>query len=468
MDGREPPEIIAEVPRPDTAGRRILWGALLAGTGLSLAASAAVAFRTLTLGSADGGWVYGYGPLLSPAVFGVACGAAAAALVLLRLTVRQRLAAGWLLAIWIGAAFGLHAAIRTLAPDPLERLFRSDAANSFYSVSLRHAPLEMLGRFNRIRHDAPPHARSNMPGKVLLLHALGTLSTRADVLPWLVVLVSSLGAIPAFLFARALFDDVRSGLFGAVLYLFVPAKLFFFPLMNTVTPAIVLACAWVLVWWLKTGSPVRAAVLGASLYAMVLFEPLPLVIGLLFLGLCVRAWARGVVSGERVILGCALGALTFIAMSEAVRVATGFDLVRAFRQIGDHAVEFNREAGRPYAVWMRANLGEFAFGTGLAQVALFAGTMVVTLGGGGRWRDRVLAAPATVCLSLAAVLAAVDAIGINRGEVLRLWIFLACFFQIPAAWACARLGGVAPIALVVGTSILQACLGTAMVRFVVP
>ena len=73
-----------------------------------------------------------------------------------------------------------------------------------------------------------------------------------------------------------------------------------------------------------------------------------------------------------------------------------------------------------------------------------------------------------LCLGSAAVLLATDAIGVNRGEVIRLWIFLGCFFQIPAAYVCARLDNRAALVLVLAVTILQATLGTAMIGFIVP
>ena len=66
------------------------------------------------------------------------------------------------------------------------------------------------------------------------------------------------------------------------------------------------------------------------------------------------------------------------------------------------------------------------------------------------------------------MLIAVDLIGVNRGEVIRLWIFLACFFQVPAAWACSRFNGAGAITVVVAASALLVALATAMIRFVVP
>ena len=79
-----------------------------------------------------------------------------------------------------------------------------------------------------------------MPGKLLLIDALQQVSARADVLPWLVIGISNLGAILLTCFVRDLFDDSRPALYAALLYLFLPARTFFLPLMNTVTPLVIL------------------------------------------------------------------------------------------------------------------------------------------------------------------------------------------------------------------------------------
>jgi len=71
-------------------------------------------------------------------------------------------------------------------------------------------------------------------------------------------------------------------------------------------------------------------------------------------------------------------------------------------------------------------------------------------------------------LSLGGVLLAIDLSGVNRGEVTRLWIFLECFFQIPAAYACTRLHSRTALMLILGTTLLQGALGASMIAFVLP
>jgi hypothetical protein len=72
------------------------------------------------------------------------------------------------------------------------------------------------------------------------------------------------------------------------------------------------------------------------------------------------------------------------------------------------------------------------------------------------------------CGAILAMVAAADLIGVNRGEVSRLWIFLACFWQIPAAYVCRRLDSALAFNLVLLTTLLQNTLGTAMIAFIVP
>jgi hypothetical protein len=307
-----------------------------------------------------------------------------------------------------------------------------------------------------------------MPGKVMLVYALRLITSSTEVLSWLVVMVSNLGAVFIYLFVRELFADRRAALYSAVLYLFVPAKLLFFPLMNTVTPVVVLACACILLRWLATGRWQWAVALGVSLYALVFFEPLPLVIGVLFAVLSLRAIAIGQISWRRYATQTLVVVIVFVAAAEAVHVATNFDLFQALRHTSAHAVEFNATEQRPYRVWILGNLEEFLFGVGPCQAVLLAGALLSGLRGHRSWRVALTQPIATICAGLLAVLVAVDLIGINRGEVIRLWIFLACFFQIPAAWACSRFNGAGAITLVVAASALLVAVATSMIRFVVP
>jgi hypothetical protein len=451
------------------AGARVLWTSVIAGAILSVIVCGLIARQSLVLGSAGAGWFYGYQQPFSLRFLAVFLLVAAPACALLFLPAPRPGLHEWVLVVlWLAVAGGAQWLLRSVAPSTLESLFTSDGASSFYGFAQQQSWLDVLGHFGRVTRGAPLHAQGNMPGKVTLVYAFQLATTSPNGLAWLMVAASSLGGVLMYVFVKGLFQDRRTALFSAILYWFHPARLFFLPIMNAVTPAVVLGCACLLVWWLRTGRTVAALLLGVALYALVFFEPLPLVIGLLFAALSWRSIAAGEIAAQRFAVQAAIGLITFIATSELVYAASGFELVQALRLTAGHAVAFNAAAGRPYEFWILENPAEFLFGVGVCQAVVFGGAAIAVLRGRSPLRERLARPIAALCVGLLAVLLAVDLLGINRGEVIRLWIFLGCFFQIPAAFACARLPGPTAMAIVLACAALQATLGTAMIGFVVP
>jgi hypothetical protein len=459
---------------PETANagrlsRQALWDWLGVGSLASLFACYAIATQSLILGSTEGGWTYGYLAIFSQRALMVAVAATAISAGLLFGARAGATRREWPLVLaWVAVGLGLQALVRSVTPFSVERIFVSDGANAFYGVTQHFRAGVVLGDFDRVRALWPLHAQSNMPGKLMLVYALRNLSREPVVLAWLAVIVSNLGAPLMYSFVRELFSERRIALYSAALYLLVPAKLYFFPLLNAVTPVIVLACAVLVLKWLRTGKAAYAAVLGVALFGLVFFEPLPLVMGLLFALFVLRALWLGQIAWSRLLSQIGVGLAAWLVTYGSVRLLFGFDLVSAFRQIGEHAVRFNAEAGRPYPIWVWANLGEFLFGMGVCQAVVFWAALVDGFRRGDAWRDSLTRPMTVLCLGMAAVLLVTDAIGVNRGEVIRLWIFLSCFFQIPAAYVCARLDSRAAMMLVIAVTVLQATLGTAMIGFILP
>ena len=454
---------------PGLLSDRALWEWLVGGSLVALFVCYNITTRSLILGSREGGWTYGYVEFFRARtmIISLIASAFSAGLVFsIRPGATRR---DWPVVLaWIGLALGLQALIRALTPFTFERIFISDNANAFYGVTRDFTASSVLGDFDRLRASWPTHAQSNMPGKLMLVHALRNLSQKPAVLAWLAVAVSNFGAALMYLFVRELFMERRIAIYSAVLYLLVPAKIYFFPLLNTVTPVIALACAVLVLKWLRTGHALYAAALGAALFALVFYEPLPLVMGLLFAFFVIRALWLGQISWLRLLTQIGVVIATWLTTYGAVRLLFGFDLLSALRQIGEHAIRFNEEAGRPRSIWIWENLREFFFGIGVCQAIVFCAALVEGLRHGDTWRERLTRPITVLCVGVASVLLATDVIGINRGEVIRLWIFLACFFQIPTAYVCARLGTpIAPM-LVVAVTAMQAALGTAMIGFIVP
>jgi hypothetical protein len=131
-------------------------------------------------------------------------------------------------------------------------------------------------------------------------------------------------------------------------------------------------------------------------------------------------------------------------------------------------MEFNDSAGRPYAIWLGANLWEFTFGFGFCQALVVVGALAYGFTKPEGWSERLSQPLMSLTIGLLAVLAATDLIGINRGEVTRLWIFLAALFQIPTAYVCAKIAGPAALAVVLGVTALHTAVAASLIRFVVP
>ena len=235
---------------------------MLGGTVVAAAVCCAVATEALLLGSPRGRWHYPYVQPLALTPFLAAFGVSVPVLALLR--IRARSAAGeWsLIVAWIALATAAHAALRALTPFSFESIFTSPGANAFYTVTLQRPLSAVLSSFVQARDAMPLHAQSNMPGKLVLMYGLEMVTVSPAVLPWIMVILSNLGALLMYRFVRQLVEDHATALYSAVLYLFVPAKLFFFPLMNTITPVIALALACLIVEWLKTARLAWAVAIG--------------------------------------------------------------------------------------------------------------------------------------------------------------------------------------------------------------
>jgi len=220
--------------------------------------------------------------------------------------------------------------------------------------------------------------------------------------------------------------------------------------------------------WLSNRSWVYAALVGIAAYGLLLYEPLSLAIGALLAALMARSMWQGNVAVSKVLAQIITIGAAFLMTHAAMYRWFGFDIIQVFQQLAADAMNFNAQAQRPYSIWVWENLHEFLFGAGVAQVALFAAALIAGLWRAGSWKERLTEPITVVSAGVLTVLLAIDLIGVNRGEVIRLWIFLACFFQIPAAYVCARLESRAALALVLTLTILQCAFGTAMIGFIVP
>ena len=448
----------------------VVWSLVLGAATLGLGVT--VALQRIEFGSTAGGWVFRYLGPLAPRVVLIGLAAGVATAVVYEAARRHvvawpRLVVPAVLAGGVLAQLGLHA----LSPYGLAELLVSDVATGFHAAAARSQPLETLTAFDRIAGRLPMHARVNMPGKILLFHALGALTSDPRLQAIAIVVLSSLaGALLYAVVARAC-GDRRIGLDAMALWLLVPSKVAFHPLPNVVSPLPAMIAVWCMGRFLDSRRIVWAVGAGVAAYATALFDPLALWIGVAFTPLLADAVAsRGVrVRSVAVLVAVALGALA--ACHVAMVLATGFDVVARLVAMSGIVREFNVRWSRPRDVWIVANLKDVVLALGPAvSLALLAAvaTALGRIGGAVRAGEPRRAWAPGPALAIAAflVLGALDAICLNRGEVARLWIFLYLPMQVAVAWWASE----RPLtrATIVGSTVAWTAVTVATVGYCVP
>lgn len=203
------------------------------------------------------------------------------------------------------------------------------------------------------------------------------------------------------------------------------------------------------------------AAFGAALFVMVFFEPLPLVSGFIFLGML---WHALSYDGKRLkdygrAAAAAIGA--FFAVYVVLRLALSYDFFANLAYMVHDARRFNA-TGRPYRVWAVTDVIEFATAIGAASTVILLGAFA-----NGEWRTWSSRITVLAVTSLATI-AIVDLLGLNRGEVTRLWIFLAAFVAIPIGTRLAASRSLLPLAIVILSLAAQTSVEAGMIAFVVP
>ena len=428
--------------------------------------------QQIEFGSTAGRWTFRYLGPLEPRVVLIALVAAVAVAVVHEVARRHVAVRPWLVvpAVLAGGV-GMQLALHALSPYTLASLLVSDVATGFHGAAARTSPLEVLTNFDRVTSQLPMHARVNMPGKILLFHALRALTPAPHLQAIAIVVLSSLAGLALYAVVAWAFADRRIGLDAMTLWLVVPSKVAFHPLPNVVSPLPAIAAVWCMVRFFETrniGWPLAAGVLA---YVTLLFDPLALWIGVACAPLGLHAVASRDVR-PRAIVGLvvlALGALA--ACHAAVVLMTGFDVVKRLGEMVEIVRDFNQRWARPRDVWIVANLKDvvLALGPAVSAAAVAAGVAALWQLVRATWtRDlaRAFAPGPLLALPALAVLGVLDAICLNRGEVARLWIPIYLPLQVAAAWwASDRLPGRS--ALVVGT-VAWATITIATVGYCVP
>jgi hypothetical protein len=181
---------------------------------------------------------------------------------------------------------------------------------------------------------------------------------------------------------------------------------------------------------------VHLILLGISIYFLVLFEPSPLVAGILFIGIFIHSIVQKRISLKELISVLLIPTGSFLAVFILFIIIFHFNLLQSFQYVMNDATNFNMNAGRSYQIWLRENVKEFFFSAGLPVMMIFIYFVINMF---SEWKTSGInilrrSIDKIYTLSLILTFCVVLFLGINRGETTRLWIYLAVFFQVPAAF----------------------------------
>jgi hypothetical protein len=397
--------------------------------------------RNFVFGSALGNWVYPY--LTSIPIFPLWIPLIVLLLLGLSVFIGSKLIQSYeritLFLLFLNAVF-IQSLIRMVYPFSLGSVVQSDSANSFYTPAMSFSAVEILSKFIALAPSFPLHARSNMPGKILLFELFKLFTSSPEVMGYLIIIISSLGALLLYGICKRLFHNNQAAFYALTLYVLIPCKLFHFPLLNTVTPVLMLVCFYLFVIYLEKKNILIAWLLGAFFYLLILFEPSPLITGFVFLGILICAIREKRFSIKDFYRLFINAFLAFLVMHIIFYLGFSFNIFSSFLYILKDATNFNIIYERGYLIWLMENSREFFFGVGIPVMIIFiymTTSILVqtkTLASLSHWSlENVFV------ISLLVTFLVLLFSGINRGEVIRLWIYLAVLFQVPASIFIAKI-----------------------------
>jgi hypothetical protein len=354
---------------------------------------------------------------------------------------------------------------------PMDVLIRSNDDTSFYTVASQYSPADILSHYQTLAPTFIGHARSNMPGKIFFFEFLSLFTTSPQVMGYLIIAISTFGGLLLYGISKRLFQDKTVALYAFVLYTLLPCKQDFFPILNTVTPVFILLSLYLLIVYLDSKNILYLILLGISLYALVLFDPSPLVTGILFVGIILFALIQKKISIKNLIAIIGIPVLSFAAIYLLFYAIFSYTLWQSLHFVFLDASDFNVRANRQYTLWLRENVKEFFYGAGLPVMMIFIYSIFTFL---SQVKEEIKnishwAVENIYLVSLTLTFLIVLFLGINRGEVTRLWIYLAVFFQIPVAvFMAKKVKSNTLFFVVAGTLIVQNIITLMKVGFIIP
>jgi 4-amino-4-deoxy-L-arabinose transferase-like glycosyltransferase len=176
---------------------------------------------------------------------------------------------------------------------------------------------------------------------------------------YLVILLSTYGGLLLYGICKKLFNDKQTALYALIFYALIPCKLFFFPILNTVTPVFILLCLYLFLVYIEGKQILFLWLFGGTLYLLILFEPTPLVTGLVFIGIILNAIGEKRFSKKDFLRLLIFPTLAFLVVYLFFLVVFSFNLLHTLQYVLSDAVSFNSRDNRSYWIWAAENPKEF-------------------------------------------------------------------------------------------------------------
>ncbi|OGG09055.1 hypothetical protein A2154_03415 [Candidatus Gottesmanbacteria bacterium RBG_16_43_7] len=432
--------------------------------------------RNIVFGSVVGRWFYPYKQGLTLSAIVICIIAAIVSTTVYLISVRYihshtALAIFALIMFGFGYTAWLYPRIGT---DPLAVIVGS-GSSPFLNQSRAFTPRQLVSGYHSLSPYFPAHGKANMPGKTLFYYPLRFISDTNHNIWLMTVLVSSVIGVLVFYLSLFIFNSKETALLSLVLYLTLPAKLFFAPLLNTISPLFSVLSLLFLVFILKSKKVYWAILLGVSLYVMIFFEPMLMAIGLIGVVLVMKNIAGGILSFRELVLTIMIVFLSFLISYKLVLWLYNFDLAQQYVFILLDSINFNRLTYRGYLTWIFQNPLDFVWGAGVAPSALILlswGALTVNyLKIRQRYHIRfwkIILSRMELLLTLAFVitLVLVNFFGVARGESIRLWIFLMVIWEILAARYAIIAKKSLLVMLLIWGNVIQSVLTLSVVKFI--
>ena len=178
-----------------------------------------------------------------------------------------------------------------------------------------------------------------------------------------------------------------------------------------------------------------------SFFILALFEPSPLITGVVMAGITIHAVKEGRLARKELFKLIIYTASGFLITALLFYIVFSFNFFQSFHYLLNEARNFNINDERGYWIWIIENSREFLYGAGVPVMIIFIYMVILifaqtkNLKAATQWSlENVFVISLFVNFLLLLFL------GINRGEITRLWIYLAVLFQVPASVFIAKIG----------------------------